>query len=113
MSLSTKLKNFKAFELVSLAFYALTGILLLVSLAFTSYPPHLAFLGILSLITAYSLFTKRGWAKWLVGIQFILITAFTLVTLYSAGFANLLVALIMVAYAVLTWIFTAYLLMKA
>jgi hypothetical protein len=112
VSLATKLKNLKTFEIVSLAFYALTGILLLVSLAVTSYPPHLAFLGILSLITAYSLFVKRGWAKWLVGILFILITAFTLVTLYSAGFTNLLVALIMVAYAVLTWIFTAYLLMK-
>ncbi|MCL4430470.1 MAG: hypothetical protein M1167_06930 [Chloroflexi bacterium] len=61
MSLATKLKTFKPFELASLAFYALSGLILLVSLPLTGYPPHLGFLGILSLITAYSLFLKRVW----------------------------------------------------
>lgn len=112
MSLSTKLKTFKPFELASLAFYALTGISLLAVLPLTSYPPHLGFLGILSLITAYSLFAKRGWAPWLVAAIFIVITAFALDTLFSAGFSNLLVGLSMLAYAILTWVFTAYLLIK-
>ena len=112
MSLATKLKTLKPLELASLAFFALTGLFLLVSLPLTSYPPHLAFLGILSLITAYSLFTKRWWAPWLVAILFITNTAFALDTLFSAGFSNVLVALSMVAYAVLTWLFTAYLLLK-
>jgi hypothetical protein len=112
MSIATKLKTFKTLELASLAFFALSGLILLVSLPLTSYPPHLAFLGILSLITAYCLFTKRAWAPWLVAILFITNTAFSLDILISAGFSNVLVGLSMVAYAVLTWIVTAYLLMK-
>ncbi len=112
MSLATKLKTFKNLELASLAFFALSGLILLVSLPLTSYPPHLAFLGILSLITAYCLFTKRAWAPWLVAILFITNTAFSLDILISAGFSNILVGLSMVGYAVLTWVVTAYLLLK-
>ena len=112
MSLATKLKTFKLFELLSLAFYALTGLILLAFLPFTGFPPHQGFLGILSLITAYSLFLKRGWAPWLVAILFIVNTAFALDVLFSIGFSNVLVALSMVGYAVLTWLFTAYLLLK-
>jgi hypothetical protein len=112
LSLATKIKTFKPLELASLAFFALSGLILLVSLPLTSYPPHLAFLGILSLITAYSFFTKRWWAPWLVAILFITNTAFSLDILISTGFSNIVVALSMVVYAVLTWIFTAYLLLK-
>ena len=112
MSLATKLKTFKPFELASIAFYAVTGIILLASLPLTSYPPHLGFLGILSLITAYSLFAKRGWAPWLVAILFITNTAFSLDILFSVGFSNVPIALSVLAYAVLTWFFTAYILLK-
>lgn len=112
MSLATRLKTFNLLELASLAFYAVAGIILLAFLPLTGYPPQLGFLGILSLITAYSLFAKRGWAQWLVGSLFIIITAFTLVTLISAGFSNLSVGLSMLAYAILTWVFTAYQLLR-
>jgi len=112
VSLATKLKTFKPFELAAIAFYAVTGIILLAFLPFTSFPPHLGFLGILSLITAYSLFAKRGWAPWLVAVLFIVITAFSLVILFSIGFSNVIVSLSVLAYAVLTWIFTAYILLK-
>ena len=112
MALATKLKTFKPLELASLGFFALTGLILLVSLPLTSYPPHVGFLGILSLIAAYSLFTKRVWAPWLVAILLITISAFTLIILVSAGFSNVLVGLSMLAYAVLTWVFSAYLLLK-
>jgi len=112
VSLATKLKTFKSFELASIAFYAFTGIILLAFLPLTGFPPHLGFLGILSLITAYSLFAKRGWAPWLVAILFITNTAFSLVTLYSVGFSNVPVALSMLAYAILTWVFTAYIILK-
>ena len=112
MSLATKLKTFKPFELASIAFYAVTGIILLAFLPLTGYPPHVGFLGILSLITAYSLFAKRVWAPWLVAILFIVNTAFALDVLFSVGFSNVLVALSMLGYAVLTWVFTAYLLLK-
>jgi hypothetical protein len=112
VSLSTKLKTQKPLQLASLAFYAFTGIILLAVLPLTGYPPHVGFLGILSLITAYSLLTKRAWAPWLVAILFITITGFTIVTLASAGFSNLLVGLSMLGYFILTLIFTAYLLLK-
>ena len=112
MSLASKLKTFKPFEVASLAFYSVTGIILLAFLFLTGFPPHVAFIGILSLITAYSYFAKRAWTTWLVAALFIIITAFTLDTLFSVGFSNALVGLSMIGYAVLTWIFTAYILLK-
>jgi hypothetical protein len=112
VSLATKIRSFKPLELAALVFFAVTGIILLATLPLTGYPPHVGFLGILSLITAYSLFTKRGWAPWLVAILFITITGFTLVTLASAGFSNLVVGLSMLGYFILTLVFTSYLLLK-
>jgi hypothetical protein len=112
LSLSKRLKTFKPFQLASLAFYAVTGLILLAFLPLTGYPPHVGFLGIFSLITAYSLFVKRGWAPWLVAILFIVNTAFSLDVLFSVGFSNIVISLSMLAYAVLTWMFTAYLLLK-
>ena len=112
MSIATKLKTQKPLQLASLAFFAVTGTILLVTLQLTGYPPHVGFLGILSLITAYSFFLKRTWAPWIVAILFITITGFAIVTLASAGFSNLLVGLSMLGYFILTLIFTAYLLLN-
>jgi hypothetical protein len=112
VSLSKRLKTFKPFQLASIAFYAVTGLILFAFLPLTGYPPHLGFLGIFSLITAYSLFVKRGWAPWLVSILFIVNTTFSLDVLFSVGFSNIIVALSMLTYAVLTWVFTANLLLK-
>jgi hypothetical protein len=92
-----------------MVFFAVTGILLLVFLPLSSFPPHLALLGILSLITAYSLLSNRVWATWLVFILLITISVFSLYTLYAVGFSNAIVALIMVAYAALTWAVVAWL----
>jgi len=112
VSLLKRLKTFKTFQLAAIAFYAVTGLILLAFLPLTGYPPHLGFLGIFSLITAFSLFAKRGWAPWIVAILFIVNTVFSLDVLFSVGFSNILVALSILAYAVLTWVFTAYLLLK-
>jgi hypothetical protein len=112
VSLATQIKSFKLFQLAAMAFYAVSGIILLAFLPFTGYPPHLGFLGILSLITVYSLFAKRAWAPWLVAILFITNTAFSLDILISIGFSNILVALSVFTYAILTWVFTAYILLK-
>ncbi len=112
MPLSSKLKSLNRITLASVVFYAVTGVMLLVFLPLTGYPPHLGFLGILSLITAFSLLMKRGWAPYLVFIVFVANTAFTLYTLYSVGFSNPLVALSMIVYAVLTWATTFGLLLK-
>ena len=112
MSFATKLRSFKPLELASIVFFAVTGIILLASLPLTGYPPHVGFLGILSLITVFSLFAKRAWAPWLVAILFITITGFTVVTLASAGFNNLLVALSLLGYFVLALLLTAYILLR-
>ena len=111
LALASRLKDFNRIELISLAFYALSGIILLVSLPFASYAPQLGLLGILSLIVAYGVFTKRGWAPWLIFILFVAASTFSLYTLVLAGFSNALVGLSMVVYVVLTWVFAIYLLL--
>ncbi|MCL2475929.1 hypothetical protein [Candidatus Bathycorpusculum sp.] len=83
-----------------------------ISLPLTRFPPHVGFLGIFSLITAYSLLFKRAWAPWLGFILLVTITVFSLYTLYFVGFSNTLVALSMLLYPVSTWIVTALLLIK-
>ncbi len=112
MSFASKMKSFNPLQLASIGFYAVAGIILLAFLPLTSYPPHVGFLAILSLITAYSLFAKRGWAPWLVAIVLIVTSVFALDTLLSAGFSNVLVGVSMFAYAVLTWLVTAILMLK-
>jgi hypothetical protein len=94
-----------------LAFYIASGVVLLVYLPLTGYAPQLGLLGILSVIVAYGVFTKRAWAPWLIFILFVGASTFSLYTLAVAGFSNALLGISMVAYAVLTWIFTIYLLL--
>jgi len=111
LALASRLKNFNRIELLSLAFYALSGIILLVSLPFTQYAPQLGLLGILSLIVGYGVFTNRGWAPWLIFILFVAASTLSLYTLVVAGFSNVLLGLSMLGYAVLTWMFAIYLLL--
>jgi hypothetical protein len=110
-SLATRLKNFNRIELAALAFYALSGIILLAFLPFVGFPPQLALIGILSLITGYGIFTKRGWAPWLLFILFAGASTFSIYTLAIAGFSNALSGLSLTVYAVLTWVFAGYLLL--
>jgi len=112
VSLAAKFKKINRTRRASITFFAVTGILLLAFLPLTGFPPHLGFLGIVSLISAYSLFNKRAWAPWLVFILLITNTVFSLFTLYSVGFSNILVALSMLIYASLTGAFTLPLLLK-
>ncbi len=112
MSLASKLKSHNRIELLSSLFYFISGLILLVYLPLTNFPPQLGFLGILSIISAYSVYTKRAWAPYLVFILFAGATTFSLYTLYSIGFTNAAIAILMIAYAVLTWIFAYYILLK-
>jgi hypothetical protein len=111
VSLASKLKSFNRIELASLAFYIVAGVVLLVFLPLTGYAPQLGLLGILSIIVAYGVFTKRAWAQWLIFILFVGASTFSFYTLVVAGFSNALLGISMIAYAVLTWIFTIYLLL--
>jgi hypothetical protein len=106
------LRNATPAVLASLAFYAITGILLLVLLPLSNYPPHLALTGVVSLITVYALFMKRSWAKWLIAALFFTVTTMTLYTVAFVIFTNVLVTVAMMAYAILTWYFTYYAFVK-
>ena len=110
-SIVSNLKNFNRIELAALAFYAISGIILFVFLPFTGFPPQLALLGILSLITDYSIFTKRGWAPYLLFILFAAASTFSIYTLVVAGFSNALAGIGLIVYAVLTWVFAGYILL--
>jgi hypothetical protein len=91
-------------------FYAVIGVVFLVLLPFNDYPPHIGLTGILSLITAYGLFQKRFWSVWLVAALFFVANVFSLVTLYFTLSTDLLFSLGLIAYLVLSWFFTVYIL---
>jgi len=110
--LSGKFKSTSRPRLAATLFYVLSGIILLAFLPLSGFPPHLGFLGILSLITAYSLFTRREWTPWLVFVLVVTNSAFALYTVASIGFSNSLVTLSMIAFAGLTWAVTALVLFK-
>jgi hypothetical protein len=115
MSFTSKLKDLRTMgfkALAPIAFYGVAGIMLLVLLPFANFPPHIALTGIVSLITAYGLFMKRFWAKWLVIAMFFVATTLSLYTVGFIMFTDWITSVIMIAYAVLTWVFTARTLLK-
>jgi hypothetical protein len=112
VSFRSKLKIVDVRTLATAAFYGAVGIIFLALLPFANFPPHIGLTGILSLVTAYGIFKKSFWAVWLVGALFAVATTISLYTLYVVQFSNWFVGISMVAYAVLTWIFTAYILLK-
>ena len=112
MPFGSKLKTANIKTLAPVAFYGAGGVLFLALLPFANFPPHIGLSGILSLITAYSLFKKRFWAVWLVIALFFVATTFSLYTLYYIIFSNWIVGISMIVYAVLTWAFTAYVVLK-
>jgi hypothetical protein len=95
--------------LSAVAFYAVVGIVCFAVLAVVDFRfVHIGIIGILSLITAYGLFMKRGWSIWLVAMLFFIATTFSAYTLYYFGLRDLILGLSMIAYMLLTWVFTAY-----
>ena len=112
MTFASALKNASLTTLAPVAFYATAGIVFLILLPLAGFPPHIGLTGVVSLITAYGLFKKRFWAPWLVAALFFVATTFSLYTLYYILFSNWIVGVSMIAYAILTWVFTAYTLLK-
>ena len=112
MSFMSNLKTAGIRTLVPVAFYSAVGIIFLALLPFANFPPHVGLTGILSLITAYGIFKKSFWAIWLVVALFAVATTIALYTLYIVAFSNWLVGISMVAYTILTWVFTAYIMLK-
>lgn len=112
MDLASILKNIGFSTIAPVAFYAVVGVALLVLLPIAGFPPHVGLTGIVSLMTAYALFTKRRWATWLVVILLFVATTIALYSLYFILLTSWLASLGLIAYAVLTWYFTYYSLLK-
>jgi formate hydrogenlyase subunit 3/multisubunit Na+/H+ antiporter MnhD subunit len=108
VSLASKLKTENMGSLATIAFYGIAGIILLIAMALSGFPPHVGLIGITSIIAAYGFFKKRFWTIWLVAALFLVATTFSLFTLYYVIFSDLLATIGMLTYAILTWIFTAY-----
>jgi len=108
MSLRSKLKIEKIGMFAAIAFYAIAGIISFVVLVMDFRLVHIGIIGILSLITAYGLFKKRVWTIWLVAMLFFVATTFSAVMLYYFFGKDLLLDISMMAYLILTWVFTAY-----
>jgi SNF family Na+-dependent transporter len=106
MLFRSQLKNARIGTLAPIVFYAAVGILFLALLPFASFPPHIALTGIMNLITAYGLLTRRFWATWLIVALFFIALTISLYTLYFVLFSNWLVSLGMIVYVLLTLYFT-------
>jgi hypothetical protein len=111
VSLGAKLKNSNIRIISAITFYSAVGIICFALLPFSNFPPHIGIMGSLSLITAYGLFKKRVWTIWFGAVLFVVATTFSVYTLYYI-WQNLSYAASMVAYLILTWVFTAYIVSK-
>jgi len=109
MSLKSKLKIENVGMFAAFTFYAVVGITCFVVLAIVDFRlVHIGIIGILSLATAYGLFKSRIWTLWIAVALFFIAITFSGYMLYSAFEKNLLLTMIMIAYFLLTWVFTAY-----
>jgi len=94
--------------LAASVFYAIVGVVFLVYMFMANFPPHLAIIGLFSLVAAYGLLKKRPWAIWFVIILFFTGTTFSVFMIYDVLTRNYILGIIMFAYLILTWVFTAY-----
>ncbi|MFB3889534.1 MAG: hypothetical protein ACE14S_08580 [Candidatus Bathyarchaeia archaeon] len=108
MALASRLRVTNIRTLATTAFYGIVGILFLALLPLSGFPPHIALIGITSIVAAYGLFKKRFWAIWLVAALFFVATTLALYTLYFVIASDVLATAGMLAYMILTWVFTAY-----
>lgn len=109
MALKSKLKIESVGMFAASVFYALVGITFFAVLAISDFRLiHIGLIGILSLITAYGLFKKRAWTLWAVVALFFIATTFSVFMLYYTFGIDMLIDMSVIAYLILTWIFTAY-----
>jgi hypothetical protein len=108
MSLGSKLRIESKGMFTAFVFYAVVGIICFIVLATDFRLIHIGIIGIFSLVTAYGLFKKRVWTIWLVAMLFFIVTTFSIYNLYYFFGKDLILDISMIAYLILTWIFTAY-----
>jgi SNF family Na+-dependent transporter len=107
LQVASKFRALSPTSLATVAFYGVAGILFIILTFLSGFAPHIAILGIVSLAAEYGLFAKRNWAVWLVGALLFIGTTFSVVSLYYVVGLDILTTVGMVAYLVLTWVFTA------
>ena len=108
MSFKSRLKIESVGMFTAFVFYAVVGIICFAALPGSNYPPHIGLIGILSLITAYGLLKGRAWAPWVVAALFFIATTFSAYMLYLVFGKYILLDITVIAYLILTWVFTAY-----
>lgn len=89
-------------------FYTIAGVIFLAWMTLAGFPPHIAIIGIFSLATAYGILRKRPWSIWLVIIVFLTATTFSAIMIYNILTRDYIIGMSMIAYLILTWIFTAF-----
>lgn len=90
-------------------FYAVVGIICFAVLVVVDFRlVHIGIIGILSLMTAYGVLNSRVWTMWGVVALFFIGTTFSAYMVYRTAQKNILYDVILIAYLLLTWIFTAY-----
>jgi multisubunit Na+/H+ antiporter MnhF subunit len=109
VSIATEFKGLSRPEQLSIVFYTISGLCLVLMLPFSSFAPHLALIGVFSLITGTIVLMKRKWATWFVGVQFITAMAFSLWTIFAVGTGNWAATASLSVYAVLNVVATLYL----
>lgn len=115
MSLKSKLKIESLGALLFSMFYAVTGIIYLLTIIIYDLGfVHCGILGILSLITALGMFKMKKWSVWLVAILFISGNTFALTILLSpmSSSVGILFQLALTLYLLATWIVSLYVLAK-
>lgn len=109
MSLKSKLGMEDMGLFAAFAFYGVVGILCFAALAIVDFRlVHIGIIGILSLATAYGLSRNRVWALWSVIVLFFMATTFSLYSLYFFWGEFPLLDATMIAYLILSWVFTIY-----
>jgi hypothetical protein len=108
MSLGSRLGIENRGMAATLIFYLVVGIVFLALLPLTGFPPHVGIIGIFSLITAYGTLKKRSWTIWFVIILFLVATTFSAYMLYYYFPSDYILSSAMMAYLILSWVFTAY-----
>ena len=108
MSIESKLNIESKGIFVTFIYYAIVGVVFLVLLPLSNFPPHVGIIGIFSLITAYGMFRKRNWTIWFVIIIFFAATTFSAFMLYNYLLKDYIIGISMIAYLILTWVSTVY-----
>jgi hypothetical protein len=103
---TTILKAQSPIAMASIAFFGLVGIVFLVLMAISGFPPHVGAIGIASLIASYGLLMQRKWAPWIVFALFFVGSVFSIFTLYYVIATDAVASAGMIVYVALTWLFT-------